>query len=146
MRRRVNMIHFAVVVPEDKRDPDLTEKLKAEWCGILQWMIDGCLDWQKRGLAPPKAVTKATDDYFKDQDSLSIWIDECCERDPNAWTRTTALFASWKTWAEKSGVRHGNITSFGEALKADDGFVFRHKNTGNGYEGLRIRRDDDLPQ
>ena len=103
MRRRVNMIPFTVTIPQTERDPQLAEKLKAEWPGILQWMIIGCLDWQRRGLAPPEAVTTATDAYFRAQDSLSFWLEECCERDPNAWTRTTALFSSWKAWAEKSG-------------------------------------------
>jgi putative DNA primase/helicase len=145
MRRRVNMIPFTVTIPQTERDPQLAEKLKAEWPGILQWMIIGCLDWQRRGLAPPDAVTTATDAYFKAQDSLSFWLEECCERDPNAWTLTTALFSSWKVWAEKAGVRHGDIASFGDALGADDAFVWKHKKTGNGYEGLRVRQDDDLP-
>ena len=29
------------------------EKLKAEWPGILRWMIEGCLDWQANGLVRP---------------------------------------------------------------------------------------------
>ena len=41
-------------------------------------------------------------------------------------------------------MRHGDIASFGEALGAD-GFVWKHKKTGNGYDGLRIRQGDDLP-
>jgi putative DNA primase/helicase len=144
MRRRVNMIPFTVTIPQTERDPQLAEKLKAEWPGILQWMIVGCLDWQRRGLEPPDAVTKATDAYFRDQDSLSFWLEECCQRAPNDWTGTTALFSSWKAWAEKAGVRHGDLASFGEALAAD-GFVWKHKKTGNGYDGLRIRQGDDLP-
>ena len=42
-------------------------------------------------------------------------------------------------------MRLGDITSFGDALKADDDFVWKHTNKGNGYQGLRIRQDDDLP-
>ena len=61
MRRRVNMIPFLVTIPPHERDPELAGKLKAEWPGILQWMVDGCLDWQGRGLDPPLAVTAATD-------------------------------------------------------------------------------------
>lgn len=45
---------------------------------------------------------------------------------------------------QKAGVRHGDVTSFGDALAAN-GFVRKHKKTGNGYEGLRIQQDDDLP-
>ena len=33
----------------------LEEKLKAEWPGILRWMIEGCLDWQTNGLVRPRA-------------------------------------------------------------------------------------------
>ena len=137
MRRRVNMIPFAVIIPKDERDPDFGDKLEDEWPGVLQWMIDGCLDWRKRGLAPPDAVTRTTDDYFTAQDSFSNWIDDRCERDPNAWTRTIELFASWKEWAERAGVRFGNIKSFAEAM---DTACFIRKNNGvaRGYTGLRL--------
>jgi hypothetical protein len=92
IRRRFNLIPFTVTIPPEERDPDLGEKLKAEWPAILQWMIDGCLEWQKRGLAPPEAVTTATDAYLEAQDAFSAWLDECCERDPNAWERSMTLF------------------------------------------------------
>ena len=42
---------FTVTIPAEERDRQLGEKLKAEWPGILQWMIDGCLQWQQIGLA-----------------------------------------------------------------------------------------------
>jgi putative DNA primase/helicase len=138
MRRRVNMIPFAVLIPKDERDLHLEGRIEAEWPGVLQWMIDGCLDWQERGgLAPPEAVTLTTDAYFTAQDSFTAWIEECCERDPNAWTMSTPLFGSWKAWAEKAGVRFGDIKSFGETMEAA-GFVWKRKGSGKGYEGLRL--------
>jgi P4 family phage/plasmid primase-like protien len=60
IRRRLHLIPFTVTIPPDERDPDLPDKMKAEWPGILQWMVDGCTDWRECGLAPPEAVTKAT--------------------------------------------------------------------------------------
>ena len=36
------MIPFAVTIPADERDVELVEKLKAEWPGILAWLIEGC--------------------------------------------------------------------------------------------------------
>jgi putative DNA primase/helicase len=141
MRRRLNMIHFAVTIEKKDRDKHFADKLQPEWPGILQWMIEGCLAWQKGGLDPPLAVTKATDDYFTAQNSFAFWLEECCDRrDPNAWTSTTVLFASWKQWAEKAGVRYGDIKSFREAM-AEAGFEWRRKKEGNGYQGLSIRQD-----
>ena len=57
IRRRFNLIPFTVTIPAGGARPELGDKLKAEWPGILQWMIEGCLDWQESGLAPPEAVT-----------------------------------------------------------------------------------------
>jgi putative DNA primase/helicase len=55
IRRRFNLIPFTVTIPPDERDLKLADKLKPEWPGILQWMIDGCLEWQRIGLAPMSA-------------------------------------------------------------------------------------------
>jgi len=117
MRRRVNLIPFTLTIPEDERDPQLAEKLKAEWSGVLQWMIDGCLDWRERGLAPPEAVTKATDAYFAGEDSYANWIADCCDAIPGFVTPSTALFASWKAWAEKAGQTVGNSSRFREEME-----------------------------
>ena len=86
MRRRVNMIPFAVTIPEDERDPHLAEKLKAEWPGILQWMIDGCLDWQEHGLDSARGRHQGDRRLFQGRTACRHWLEECCERDPNAWT------------------------------------------------------------
>lgn len=144
MRRRVNLIPFAVIIPETERDLQLEQALRGEWPGVLQWMIDGCLDWQKLGLAPPDAVTNATDTCFFEQDSFSAWVEDRCERNPNIWTKSTVLFASWKDWAEKAGVRFGNIKTFGETM-TEKGFTWAHTPTGNGYWGLGIRQDEPAP-
>jgi putative DNA primase/helicase len=60
IRRRFNLIPFTVTIPPGERDETLPAKLNAELPGILAWMIDGCLDWQERGLAPPEIVTEAS--------------------------------------------------------------------------------------
>ena len=140
MRRRVNLIPFTVTIPEDERDPQLAEKLKAEWPGVLAWMIDGCLDWQERGLAPPEAVTNATDAYFAGEDSYANWIADCCDAIPGFVTPSTVLFVSWKAWAEKAGQTVGNSSQFREEMERL-GVVHKHGRNGNYYRGLSIRQD-----
>jgi putative DNA primase/helicase len=60
IKRRLLLVPFTVQIPVAERDKDLADKLKAEWPAILRWMIDGCLEWQRIGLAPPKTVLDAT--------------------------------------------------------------------------------------
>lgn len=138
MRRRVNMIPFLVTIPPHERDPELAGKLKAEWPGILQWAIDGCLDWQRRGLDPPLAVATATDAYFAGEDGYSHWIADCCEIVANFWSPSSELFTSWREYAERAGLQAGDTKRFREEMERL-GFPLKRTNIQNGYIGLRIR-------
>jgi putative DNA primase/helicase len=137
IRRRLQMIPFAVTIPPDERDGELTEKLKAEWPGILRWAIDGCLQWQTEGLRPPRAVKATTDEYMEAQDTFSAWIADRCERKPDAWSGSTALFQSWSSWARDAGEDVGSQMKLSAKLKKV--FAPKAQNTGNGFLGLRIR-------
>jgi putative DNA primase/helicase len=137
MRRRFNLIPFTVTIPPKERDPDLTQKLKAEWPGILAWMVQGCLAWQSTGLQPPEIVREATTAYLDGEDAIAAWIDEECEPDPQAWEKVGALYASWKTWADKSGEYAGSVKRFGQNLEAR-GYNPQRSHAGRGFRGLRI--------
>ena len=138
IRRRFNLLPFTVTIPPDQRDLTLAEKLKDEWPGILQWMIDGCIEWQERKLAPPESVTTATAAYLESEDAIAAWIDDCAERDPNAWESSDGLFASWMTWANKTGEYVGSQKRFVQALETR-GLTFSRRNKGRGLLGLSLR-------
>ncbi len=137
IRRRFNLIPFTITIPADERDPDLTEKLKAEWPGILQWMIEGCLDWLEHDLAAPEIVTAATAAYLEAEDALSAWIDDRCQRDPDAWASSSDLYLSWKAWADQSGEYAGTMRRFAQTLEAR-GFTPVRKRDGRGFAGLHV--------
>ena len=117
MWRRLNMLTFTVTIPPASRDPELAEKLKAEWPGILVATIQRAGTWQRIGLKPPKAVADATDEYFETEDALERWIEECCERTSGITpTESSKLFDSWKRWAESAGEHPGSQKRFSQAL------------------------------
>src|SRR6516164_815653 len=141
IKRRLNLLPFTVTIPKHERDPDLVEKLKAEWPGILYWMIGGFVEWRKLGgLVPPAAVVDATNNYLEAEDAIMAWISDWCERDPNAWESSTTLFAAWKAYAERSGEYVGTIRRFAQALERH-GITFLRKNKARGYVGLRLVGD-----
>jgi putative DNA primase/helicase len=143
MRRRMLLAPFLVQIPPEERDPALPEKLKAEWPAILRWMINGCLEWQQIGLAPPQIVTETTDAYFDDQDVYKQWLEECTAKDvPTAFITTSKLFASWKNWTEQRGLSTGSARTLQEAL-CDRGHTPKRTTHGRGFAGIQLK---DLSQ
>ncbi|MEO3476016.1 phage/plasmid primase, P4 family [Roseomonas sp. CAU 1739] len=136
--RRFNVVPF--VHRPAAPDPQLSDKLRAEWPGILRWMIDGCLAWQRDGLARPKAVLDATAEYFAEQDVLAQWIEECCEIGTGFGETSSKLFASWRAFAQGRSDEPHNAKWLGAMLerqghrRAKDCAMFR----GRGYVGIRL--------
>jgi putative DNA primase/helicase len=142
IRRRFHLIPFAVTIPPDQRDPELTEKLKEEWPGILAWMVDGCLLWRECGLEPPKAVRDATAAYLEAEDAFSAWFEEKCEREMRGWETSADLFASWKMWAEAAGESPGQMKRFVQQLELHGVQPARRK-SARGFAGVTLLRGDE---
>jgi putative DNA primase/helicase len=143
IRRRLHLIPFTVTIPKDERDPELFEKLKPEWDGILQWAVDGCLEWQQTGLNPPPSVIDATNSYLAEEDTLGKWIDECCAVDPIYKTSSSDLFASWEKWAGAAREYVGSKKRFSQALSARD-FKSDHSRGGTVFTGIALKPSDDV--
>ena len=94
--------------------------------------------WQQQGLNPPDAVKEATDAYLETEDAMAAWIEDKCQRNPNAWERTANLFSAWRTWAERTGEYAGPMKRFIQNLEAR-GFTENRKNFGRGFNGLRLK-------
>src|SRR4029077_3215901 len=137
IRRRLNLIPFTVTIPPDERDTELGEKLKAELPGILAWMVDGCLEWQQGGLRPPPNRTGAAGAYLEAEDGASACIEECCQRDPNAFSSLSNLFTSWSDWATKHGEYVGTTRKLSATLESKK-FTPARNITARGFRGLRI--------
>ena len=138
MRRRLHLVPFTVTIPKEDRDQRLSEKLKAEWPGILHWLITGCLQWQSEGLDPPEAVSKATDDYFSAEDAIGQWLDECIERDTSAFTYANA----WKDWSEAKGEFTGSQKHLTEIMQGK-GYRYEKRRSGRGFIGIRLASTTD---
>jgi putative DNA primase/helicase len=152
-RRRFNLLPFTVTIAKDKRDPKFAEdKLTAELPGILAWMIEGCLEWQRNGLRPPQAVTQATDEYLEAQDAIKRWFMEECVADRQAPGLFTAeLYAGWKRWAAETGEYPISQRQFSQKLEeksADldirkENDLRRDDKHGKGFSGVRWRNTNN---
>jgi putative DNA primase/helicase len=139
IRRRFNLVPFDVTIEAADRDPELPEKLRGEWPGILSWMIDGCLLWQEKGLLPPAAVVAATAEYLAAEDAMAIWISECCEVAKTKNDRSSVLYISWKAWAERGGEMPGSQKRFNQALAARGFTLGRDTTNCANFTGLSLK-------
>lgn len=98
--RRVRLIPFTVQIPESEIDKALPDKLKVEYPGILNWMFQGFQMWMSEGLKTPSAIQHAVDDYRREMDVVSAFIDECCELSDGAFVKAAELFQSYSQWAD----------------------------------------------
>jgi putative DNA primase/helicase len=97
--RRIKLIPFAVQIPLDEVDPDLPLKLSEELPGILNWAIDGCLDWlAEHRLPEPEAVTKATEAYREESDLIQQFVQDCCKTHELARAQSGPLQKAFETY------------------------------------------------
>jgi len=142
------MILFNVTIAKEDRDPDLAEKLKAEWPAILRWMIEGCFEWHKQGLNPPASVLDATNEYLESEDRGAAWIEDRCEVKESYQDTSANLFKSWKEWAELTGEEPGSQKALCTKLQEQHGAV---KITigdakARGYRGIRVIQASESPR
>ena len=134
--RRINILPFLVTIPDEEKVLNLAQKLIAkEGAGILAWMIKGCLDLQENGLAPPDAVTKATEEYLVEENVLKTWFNECCQERPQAEIKSSILYANWRKWAEANNEFVGSHKDFTRQMK-DLGYTTTQRNDGAYWKGI----------
>lgn len=138
--RRVRLVPFTESIPEEERDPELLDKLKAEAAGILRWCVEGCQEWRRIGLRPPDAVKAATEDYRVEQDVIGTFIADCCVTGKSHRVKAGDLFKAYQSWCTENGERPTNQTAFGRKLEERQ--YTKRKQGGTIYrDGIALAAD-----
>jgi putative DNA primase/helicase len=143
--RRMRLIPFNFIVPSERKDKHLPDKLALESSGILNWAIEGCLLWQKEGLDPPLEVKNATATYREDMDLLAGFLHDRCELDVSFKSPASDLYLNYKSWCGSNSEESMSQKSFGSIL-AEKGFTKQRENTmakRTIYNGIRLKESVD---
>jgi len=142
--RRLILIPFDVRFSEDKQDKNLTNKLMSELPGILNWAIEGCLEWQDEGLETPRVILDATKEYQTEMDRINSWMEDCCSSSVSSHNsvRSSDLYKSYKNWADDNGEWRMNQRILGTKL-AERGFQKRRESRGWVYRGIKLNKPND---
>lgn len=136
--RRVRLIPFNRTFKPEERDSALLDKLKAESAHILAWMVEGCLDWQRRGLADvPATIRQATGEYQEEQDFIGRWLSECCKLSPSSEATSTEIYANYKNWCMDNGLKPSSSIALGRRL-SDRGLSPMKQRGVRGWAGIAV--------
>lgn len=137
--RRLKVIPFSVQIPKDKIDKNLENKLKSEWTGILNWIVQGAIMWQKEGLEDPEKVKNASRNYRQSMDPLEAFLDECCIAGGSYSIKSRPLYDCYRDWAKKSNEHLMSMTKFGKEMSKK--LPREKKRDGWYYVGIKLKEE-----
>jgi putative DNA primase/helicase len=142
--RRVRLVPFEVQFPEGKKDKGLPEKLWAERSGVLNWMIEGALQYFERGgLDAPKEVLAATQEYRDESDVVGSFVRAALDITGQSYDslETGKIYNAFVVFCKRAGVTPFAMTTFSRRLpKAATQFGFtKGKSSLTVYSGIKLK-------
>jgi putative DNA primase/helicase len=134
----LSFVDFPKQENERQKDPDLIEKLTVERPGILAWFVRGCLDYQRDGLAPPRQVIAATEEYRSSQDMIQDFLNACCAFDQDSSERAGKVYERFQSWHKLvygERIKVPGLKTFSAEMQRK---VKRTPGRLTYYEGLRL--------
>jgi len=147
--RRIRPVLFRHQVPKDQVDRLLPQKLRSEWAGILNWLIEGVRLWLLEGLTPPPELEAVLEDYRRASSPFGDWMADCCltgdQVQPGDRELTGTLYGSFKEWSEEAGNdRVMSAKAFGDALRDRQIGVMGKNAKGLKYRGpIRLKTAEE---
>ncbi|WP_189499710.1 DNA primase family protein [Algimonas arctica] len=153
--RRVHVLEWTTSIPKEARDPRMKERLARESAGVLNWMIQGLIDYTEQGLAPPQNVRDAKSRYKGTASPVARWVEE---RLQTGLAEENMIFLkdlheNHEAWCARQTLSPLKIRAFGQALTkrgipaersggdaVRKGVALKHPNGPNGPKGRKEPR------
>jgi putative DNA primase/helicase len=137
--RRLRVIPFARTFAPHEQDRTLGSKLEAELSGIMNWAIEGCLDWQKQGLNPPQVILDQLEHYQKDMDTIQKYVDAELVMQPEGKLNTSDLYANYRDWCRRMGCAVEDDRAFKSSMERIDGVSYGRNSKIRFWRGVAYR-------
>jgi putative DNA primase/helicase len=123
-------------------DTKLEEKLLKEASGILNWLMRGCLDYQKRGLALPRKVKAAVESYREENNGIEIFLRDRCQKVSELSSKCSLLRDSIRTFCQEEGYHVPSPQEITQYLTSQ-GYRKSHLNSGDYWMGITIKKEEE---
>ncbi|WP_333752578.1 DNA primase family protein [Streptomyces sp. IBSBF 2394] len=148
--RRMRLIPFERVVPDDRKIDNLADLLvMEEGPGILAWLIDGARRYLggDRDLTGPERVRIATTAYAETEDHTGRFYEECCRLGPDLRAEQTALYAAYTAWCHNEGAQIISSRAFASRTRELVGLAspkeMKVSNQRKYYPGIGLLTDEE---
>lgn len=85
-------------------DKNLREKLKGELPGVLNRALQGLQRLNAHeAFSQPQSVREALQAYIRQNDSVRVFLEECCTINPSATVEKQRLYEAYKQWCADNG-------------------------------------------
>jgi len=116
--RRVRLIPWTVVIPNEERDEGLTEKLELQAQGILCWIVKGAQKFLTEGWEVPRSILAASREYRLAEDVVGRCLHELVEKGgPDDYVAFSSLEGLAQRWCQEESVARFTPNELGEGLK-----------------------------
>jgi putative DNA primase/helicase len=88
--------------PGSGKDKDLSEKLRKEYSGILNWLLQGTAMWRREGITPTSRMLEMTRGYRESNDPLGNFARECLVFEERRTVSIADLKARAEEWQRSS--------------------------------------------
>jgi putative DNA primase/helicase len=116
--RKIMIIPFNNIIPEDEVDINLFSKLECEKSGILNWALVGLKRLVSNGysFSKCKAVDDIVDSYRRNQDDISAFISDCVKTSTES-TPKSKVYGVYSAWCSSNNVTPKGRLTFWEKFK-----------------------------
>ena len=120
----------------EEQNKDRGIKLTAELPGILNWAIQGCLEWQQQGLNPPQVVLDQVNAYKTEMDSIAQFVEQECDIDPNTKYPAAKLYEAYRHYCQAIGRKPQSTNAFKKALDKPANVYQSRTSSGMQWHGI----------
>ncbi|GEP12269.1 DNA primase family protein [Methylobacterium gnaphalii] len=119
--RRLLVVHWDQTIPEEERgdfEDVVSGFVRDEGAGILNWMIEGVLDYLVNGLVIADSVRNDTREYRDDMDPVGEFIKGCLKEEKDHREQAHDLYEAYISWSLANAKRAVSQTRFGKRIRA----------------------------
>ncbi|MDL2317711.1 phage/plasmid primase, P4 family [Eubacteriales bacterium OttesenSCG-928-A19] len=118
--RRLIIIPVERIIPAEKRDSSLLDKMALECDGILMWALDGLRRLMANNyvFSETALTNHELQRYRVESNSALSFADECCQLLPDVECSREEMFLAYREYCTKNGLKAMSQTTFNREIEA----------------------------